>query len=284
MKPKIIIPADLFSKIKSKKDGTKHCYGLTRLSEGLVQIMRLEPQDDLKKVARIRAEGIELEEPACLIHFSEMEPIRLDAEFTARSRDMIDTNALAGKKAVFIGVGSVGSQLALQLAQSALGHFSLWDLDRLSASNLSRHACGLTDLARFKTKAVRDLILSRNPQAIIQAYEDDFLALSWSEQAERLAGADLVIASTDSTAVQFMVNEICHDLKIPSLYIGCYERACAGEVLFVVPGKTACFNCFMEFRQSSLIDLKKKNTASHIATKIRPNLKVNPAWPLTSPM
>ncbi len=258
MKPKIIIPEDLFLRIKSGQGDAKHCYGLNRHNEGLVQILSLEPRDDLKRVGRIKGEGIELEEPSCSIHFSEIEPIRLDTEFTARSRDVIDTNALAGKKVVFIGTGSVGSQMALQLAQSAVGHYVLLDPDSFSAANLSRHACGLTDLGRFKTKAVRDLILNRNPQAVIQTCEDDFLALPWPEQAERLAGADLVIASTDSTPVQFMVNEVCHHLQIPSLYVGCYERACAGEVLFVVPGKTACFNCFMEFRQSSLAELKRK--------------------------
>jgi hypothetical protein len=236
----------------------KYCFGITRLEEGLVQILSLKPQDGLKKVARIQAEGIELEELSCLIPFSAMETISVEAEFTARSRDVIDTNSLADKQVAFIGLGSVGSQLSLHLAQSALGSFTLLDPDRLSAANLSRHACGLTDLARFKTKAVRDLILNRNPQAVIQTFEDDFLSLTWPEQLERLADADLVIASTDSTPVQFMVNEVCHSLQIPSLYVGCYERACAGEVLFVIPGQTACFNCFMEFRQSYLADLKKK--------------------------
>ena len=220
--------------------------------------MSLEPQTDLKRVARIRDEGIELEEISCSVSFAELEIIPVSDDFTARSRGVIDTGAMAGKKVAFIGLGSVGSQIALHLAQSAVGQFSLLDPDKLSAANLSRHACGLKDLARFKTKAVRDMILNRNPHARVESFEEDFLALTWSEQIERFAGADLVIASTDSTPAQFMVNEICHHLQIPSLYVGCYERACSGEVLFVIPGRTACFNCFMEFRQSCLADLKKK--------------------------
>jgi molybdopterin/thiamine biosynthesis adenylyltransferase len=152
----------------------------------------------------------------------------------------------------------VGSPLALFLAQSAVGLFSILDPDTFSASNLSRHVCDLNDLARYKTFAVRDLILRRNPRAKVQTYEEDFLSLDGDEQKKRLQGSDLAIASTDSTTVQFVANEVCHEMGIPSIYIGCYERACAGEILFVIPGKTPCFNCFMEFRKSELEGVKKK--------------------------
>jgi len=258
MKPRIIIPQDLLIEIKAHIDSIKHCYGITRFDEGLVQILSLHAQNDLKLIAHVHSDGLALEDLQCTVPFTEIEAIPVNEEFIARSQSVIDTGVIAGKKVALIGLGSVGSQIALHLAQSSVGGFSLLDPDIFSASNLSRHACDLRDIARFKTKAVRDLILRRNPQAAIQTFEDDFLALTWSQQVERLRDSHLVIASTDSTPVQFMVNEVCHSLKIPSLYVGCYRRACAGEVLFVIPGQTACFNCFMEFRQFHLADLKKK--------------------------
>jgi hypothetical protein len=258
MKPRIIIPHNLFLRLRSDPTIPRYCYGLIRRDEGLVQILSLLPQDDLQRVAQICSNGIKLEGFSRVVPFAALETISVNDDFTARSQGIIDTNVIGGKKVAFVGVGSVGSQLALHLAQSAVNNFILLDPDTFSATNLSRHACDLRDLARYKTKAVRDLIMRRNPGANIQTFEDDFLALSWPEQAERLKGANLVIASTDSTPVQFMVNEICHSLQIPSLYVGCYERACAGEILYVLPGRTACFNCFMEFRQSNLSELKKK--------------------------
>jgi len=81
------------------------------------------------------------------------------------------------------------------------------------------------------------MILRRNPQAAIQTFEENFLDLSWQWADGAITGSDLVIATTDSTAAQFMANELCHSLQIPSLYVGCYERACAGEILFVKPGR-----------------------------------------------
>ena len=258
MKPRILIPQELLMQIQSDHDGFKDCYGISRLDEALIQILSLQPHDDLKKVARINSSGIELEDSPCSIPFSEIETIRISDEFISRSKGIIDTSVVSDRKVALIGLGSVGSQMALHLTQSAVGHFTLLDPDRFSASNLARHACDMRDLGRYKTKAVRDMILRRNPRAEIQTFEENLLDLSWPEQLERLEGSDLVIATTDSTAAQFMTNELCSSLQIPSLYVGCYERACAGEVLFVVPGRTDCFNCFMEFRQSCLSDLKKQ--------------------------
>lgn len=258
MKPKIIMPQELASKIRSGKDANQYCYGFTRPDENLIQILSLESRDDLKKVARICADVIELEDIPFSMPFSEIKTIPVADEFVSRAQGIIDTGIIAERKVAFVGLGSVGSQMALHLAQSAVNNFTLLDPDTFSASNLARHALDIRDLERFKTKAVKDMILRRNPNASIQTFEDDLLDLAWPDQLERLRNADLAIATTDSTAAQFMVNELCAALQIPSIYVGCYERACAGEILFVVPGKTACFNCFMEFRQSYLSDLKKK--------------------------
>jgi hypothetical protein len=276
MTPKIIITEDLVQELRQSANGPRYLYGIPRIGENLFQVQSLQPRDDLKGIARFSSDGIELEHLHFTTPLSEIEAIPLLNEFTSRAQGIIDTNALAEKKVTFIGLGSVGSQTALLLAQSALGHLSLLDLDTLSAANLSRHACDLNDLGRSKSQAVRDLILRRNPRAKVQALQEDFLELSGAGQATCLQGSDLLIASTDSNAVQFLVNEVCHELRIPSLYVGCYERACAGEILFVIPGKTPCFNCFMEFRQASLKGIKKKERRIPYTDEEASDLKAEP--------
>lgn len=276
MKPRIVMAKDLAEKMLSETNGVKYLYGFSHLDEGLIQVVSLQPQDNIRRLARIGTGNVDLEDLHCSVPFSEIEAISIHDDFISRSQGIIDTNAISGKKMAFIGLGSVGSQIALHLAQSAVGNFTLLDPDTFSAANLSRHVCDIVDLGRFKTKAVRDLILRRNPQAAIQTFEEDFLALSWSEQLMRFKGADLVIATTDSTPAQFMVNEICQGLRIPSLYVGAYERAVAGEILFVIPGKTACFNCFMEFRQSHLSDLKKKEQRIPYSDEAPSDFKAEP--------
>jgi molybdopterin/thiamine biosynthesis adenylyltransferase len=165
---------------------------------------------------------------------------------------------LARKLIVVVGSGSVGSSLAVYLAEGSVGRFRVIDKDRLTAANVSRHAADIHHLGRFKTKAVRDLILARNPQAQAETFEEDFLELSFEAQAKRFNGADLVIAATDSNDCQFMVNEVSLHLRVPSLYVGCYSRAQAGEVVYVIPGETPCFRCLMEFRVQARAELNSR--------------------------
>lgn len=258
MNPQIIITEEIVNRLEQHKDHPVDLFGIARIEENLVQILSLKPCDELKRVAQYSEGKIQIDQFDLSISLSEIDPIPILKEFTSRSNGIIDTDLLAQKKVVIIGVGSVGSQMVLHLAQSSIGHFVLLDPDRFSAANLSRHICDLNDLGRYKTLAVKDTILRRNPGAEVQTFEEDFLKLTWDEQVARIKGSDLVIAGADSNAAEFMINEVCHSLGIPSLHAGCYERACAGEILFVIPGKTPCFNCFMEFRQSNLKEAKKK--------------------------
>src|SRR5207237_3839927 len=90
-------------------------------------------------------------------------PIR--EELFSRVHGLYETNVLAGKTVLIIGVGSGGSTIALELVKAGVGNFLLVDPDRVEVANVVRHLCGLSDLGRFKTKAIRDLILEKNPFA-----------------------------------------------------------------------------------------------------------------------
>ncbi|WP_422911805.1 ThiF family adenylyltransferase [Pseudomonas sp. MAC6] len=53
---------------------------------------------------------------------------------------------LEGARVVCVGVGSLGSTVALQLARSGVGHLTLIDPDHLVSANLGRHVLGADDL------------------------------------------------------------------------------------------------------------------------------------------
>jgi molybdopterin/thiamine biosynthesis adenylyltransferase len=212
--------------------------------------LSLKKVPDYRPVGSARRENddIYLQTAGEKIRLEDIESIPYQSEYASRSEGIVDTTILSRKRVTLVGLGSVGSALAVYLAESSVGRFRLVDPDRLSAANVSRHACDIRHLGRLKTRAVKDLILARNPQVRVQTFEEDFLSLTFEARAERLAGSDLVIASTDSSSCQFQVNEVCLDQKLPSLYVGCYARAQAGEVVYVIPGLTPCFNCLLEFR------------------------------------
>jgi molybdopterin/thiamine biosynthesis adenylyltransferase len=119
------------------------------------------------------------------------------------------------------------------------------DHDRLDGSSLSRHASDLRDLGRKKAVAVAELIERRMARAtpLVQ----DILSLEDKELAGIVKGHHLVVATTDSPAAQFVVNEACVRTGVPGLFVGAYERACGGEVIVVRPGGP-CLFCSVGFR------------------------------------
>ena len=61
------------------------------------------------------------------------------------------------------GLGGLGSNIAMMLARSGVGHLLLVDFDQVEPSNLNRQQYMVSHLGMKKTKAVKDLILQANP-------------------------------------------------------------------------------------------------------------------------
>jgi hypothetical protein len=261
--PSIIVLEDLIESVKSKlteKRPSITLYGRLFPEENLCQVLGLKKSPDLGEVGTALWENgdIYFRIGENRVILDDIEAIPYQSEFTSRAEGIVDTTQLARKRVVVVGAGSVGSTLGVDLAKCSVGLLRFIDPDRLSSANMSRHACDIHHLGRFKVNAVKDLILSRNPKAQVETFEEDFLELSFETQTKRFNEADLVIAATDSNDCQFMINEICLHSRVPSLYIGCYSRAQAGEVVYVIPGETPCFRCLMEFRARARAELNSR--------------------------
>ncbi|GIV35154.1 MAG: hypothetical protein KatS3mg031_2689 [Chitinophagales bacterium] len=161
---------------------------------------------------------------------------------SARSEGLLETDALAAKTVAVIGLGSGGSAIALELAKAGIGKFILIDYDRLEASNIARHICGIQDLGRYKTWAVKDLLLQKNPFASVIALEKDIVQHR-DACLPYLSQADLLIAATDNDRSRFMINDISLNLKITAIYGRALTRAAGGDVLRVRPFTGPCYNC-----------------------------------------
>ena len=88
------------------------------------------------------------------------------------SRDLSGTvQSLENTRVVCVGVGSLGSVVALQLARSGVGHLTLIDPETLVSANLGRHVLGVDDLGKSKAKALRKMILRDMPTTEVVAHE-----------------------------------------------------------------------------------------------------------------
>jgi molybdopterin/thiamine biosynthesis adenylyltransferase len=160
----------------------------------------------------------------------------------ARNAGVVETHRLAGRHAVLVGVGSVGSTAAAELTKAGVGRFTLIDPDRLQPVNVSRHLCDLRDLGRLKALAVADKLRCINPAVRVDVWPGDIT--QDAGRFHRVAGeADVVVVSTDTAGSRALANEVCAAGSRPCVFISLTERARNGDVQVVWPGRTGCRAC-----------------------------------------
>lgn len=164
------------------------------------------------------------------------------SELYSRSKGLLETGALAKKTAGIVGLGSGGAPIAVELAKAGVENFVLIDFDRIELSNVARHVCGINDLGRYKTFAVRDAILQKNPYAVVKTLEAD-VTQERETCAEALAGVDVIIAASDNDRSRFFINEVALRYKIPAIFGRAITRATGGDVMRVRPFEGPCYSC-----------------------------------------
>ncbi len=91
----------------------------------------------------------------------------LDQAFDARFPLEMKEKLLSAKVAV-AGLGGLGSNIAMYLARSWVGHILLVDFDTVDVTNLNRQAYMIPHLGRPKTEALKEMLLMINPYLEIE--------------------------------------------------------------------------------------------------------------------
>lgn len=91
----------------------------------------------------------------------------LDRAFDSRFPLGIKEKLSAAHVAI-AGLGGLGSNIALMLARTGIGHMLLVDFDTVDTTNLNRQAYGISQLGKPKTEAIRELLAEINPYLEIQ--------------------------------------------------------------------------------------------------------------------
>ncbi len=160
-----------------------------------------------------------------------------------RNKGILEIGILECKHVALIGLGSFGSQIAIELAKAGVGEFSLFDFDRVELHNLARHTCTTKDLGRLKTDAIEESILGKNPYAIVHKYPVNII-----EDMEHLdtliPNFDIVICTTDNNHSRFALSDILHKHQKICIFGRAMSRAEGGDVFVYYPDG-ACYNCLL---------------------------------------
>lgn len=163
----------------------------------------------------------------------------------SRNTGILESSIMMNKEAIILGCGSVGSLVALQLAKSGVGKFLLVDNDIVEYHNLCRHQCGISDVGKYKTDALKERILNINPTAIVTTKNSTVELLS-KEVFDQHCHKDesIIIGCADNRAADVYANSIAVMYHIPFLSIGFWERAFAGEIFYYLPDQgMPCYRC-----------------------------------------
>ena len=149
-----------------------------------------------------------------------------------------------------VGLGSGGGFVALNLAMSGVGHFTLIDDDVLESGNVVRHVCDLRAVGQPKATAVAELIRQRNPEAQIEQH-----IARIQERHEALDALDLLIVGVDGERTKFDVNAACLERGLVAVYAGVYERGEGGDVVVIRPQQGPCYACWAAQLREDMAEL-----------------------------
>jgi adenylyltransferase/sulfurtransferase len=143
-----------------------------------------------------------------------------DAELQRYSRhillpqiDIAGQEKLLAARVLVIGMGGLGSPVAMYLAAAGVGRLVLVDHDNVDLTNLQRQIVHGTDrLGEKKVISAARTLTALNPLVVINVVDHK---LSETELSEQVRLADVVVDASDNFATRHLVNRACVRAKTP---------------------------------------------------------------------
>lgn len=176
----------------------------------------------------------------------QLEGYSLKIDIFSRNTGILESEIMLKKGVVIIGCGSVGSLVALELARAGVGRFFLIDMDVLSYHNICRHQCGILDVGKYKTTALRERILQINPSAEIYVSHKRIQDVPLAEIEPFCTPDAIMVGCADNREGDYYAAQmLAKPNGMPFISIGCWERAFAGEIFYCMPEGMPDYEDFM---------------------------------------
>lgn len=176
----------------------------------------------------------------------QLEGYSLKIDIFSRNTGILESDIMLKKGVVIIGCGSVGSLVALELARAGVGRFFLIDMDILSYHNICRHQCGILDVGKYKTTALRERILQINPTAEVKVSNRRIQDVPLSEIEPFCSPEAIMVGCADNREGDYYAAQmLAKPNGMPFISIGCWERAFAGEIFYCLPKGMPDYEDFM---------------------------------------
>jgi adenylyltransferase/sulfurtransferase len=172
------------------------------------------------------------------------ELLRYSRQIMLPDIDIEGQEKLLAARVLIMGLGGLGSPVALYLAATGVGHLTLVDFDKVDLSNLQRQiAHGTADIGRLKSESARDRIADINPSTRVTCITEK---LDVDALTRAISDVDLVIDGTDNFATRFEVNQACVATGTPLVSGAAIQLE--GQVMVYDPRDPtcACYQCLYQ--------------------------------------
>lgn len=148
---------------------------------------------------------------------------------------------LLNARVLIIGMGGLGSPVAMYLTAAGVGHLVICDFDNVDLSNLQRQIIHLSKerIGINKAESAKQTLEQLNPEIKITAIAHK---LEKNDLIKQVQSADVVIDGTDNFDSRFALNAICFAQQTP-LVSGAAIRMEGQVIVFANQGKGPCYHC-----------------------------------------
>ena len=148
-----------------------------------------------------------------MMELSDSELLRYSRQILLPEVDIEGQIALKQAKVAIIGLGGLGSPVAMYLASAGVGHLLLADYDEVDLSNLQRQIIHQTrHVGLPKVDSAKETCLSLNEHTRISTLSQRLETKDWVAVAKE---NDIVVDCTDNFSTRHALNIACYQTKTP---------------------------------------------------------------------
>ncbi|MDO6682233.1 molybdopterin-synthase adenylyltransferase MoeB [Oceanobacter sp. 5_MG-2023] len=172
---------------------------------------------------------------------SDQQLLRYSRHLLLPELDLDGQLALLRARVMIIGLGGLGSPVALYLAASGVGELILVDDDQVELSNLQRQIIhGDADLGRAKVDSAATNLRALNPDCQVTAIQRR-ADQTWLQQ--QLDSVDVVLDCTDNADIRYQLNQACLTTLTP--WLSAAATGTQGQWIWFDPrdSNSPCYRC-----------------------------------------
>lgn len=174
-------------------------------------------------------------------NLSDEELLRYSRQIMLPAFDIKGQLALANSSVLVVGMGGLGSPVALYLAAAGVGSLTLVDHDSVELSNLQRQVLhDQFSIGLSKVESARRRLAMINPHVKIKAVESKVEA---SALEVLVKDADVVVDCTDNFTVRFEINRACVQWSKPLVSGAAIRMEGQVSVFDMRSSDNPCYQC-----------------------------------------